>query len=369
VGINEKSFTITISNTEWDGTTIDTSWYDVSASTYNINTGAQMAGLADLTGGTDFTGKTITQTTDIDLKGFNWTPTGNFNGTYNGANKTISGLTINASSGSQGLFTSISSAGIVENLRLTGVNIIYTGTDQNDLVGGITGRLDGKIENCSVSGSVQGYYDVGGLVGINIYGEVLSSYNNADVFGNNLVGGLVGENRSGVFNCYNTGNITAVGGTAGGIVSQSWSYVADVFVLNYCYNTGTVTGSNAGGVAGYIYYSSAPNIKLENCVSLGVKVTGISANRIVGVINGSVSVTNNQARMDIVVGPSGSEFPVTEGADENGIGIDLSTSPSLSAVFNGWDTGIWDIPAGNLIIGGALPTLKNMTQSPAPVLP
>jgi len=38
-------------------------------------------------------------------------------------------------------------------------------------------------------------------------------------------------------------------------------------------------------------------------------------------------------------------------------------------VFSGWSSSIWNIPSGNLTVGAILPTLKGVTQNPAPVLP
>jgi len=43
-------------------------------------------------------------------------------------------------------------------------------------------------------------------------------------------------------------------------------------------------------------------------------------------------------------------------------GADVALGATLSAVFNAWDTAIWDIPASALSVNGALPTLKNMPE-------
>lgn len=54
--------------TTWDGTSVDTTWYNDTGSTFTINTAAQLAGLAKLVNeGNNFSGKTITLGADIDL--------------------------------------------------------------------------------------------------------------------------------------------------------------------------------------------------------------------------------------------------------------------------------------------------------------
>ena len=92
----------------WDGTTSDTSWYNDSFTNFTISTAAQLAGLRSLVNqGTDFSGKTITLEDNLDLGGNKWTPIGYitssnnethynrcFAGTFNGNNKTISGLNV-----------------------------------------------------------------------------------------------------------------------------------------------------------------------------------------------------------------------------------------------------------------------------------
>ena len=71
-----------------------------------------------------------------------WTPIPNYAGTFDGNNKTITGLAINQSATSNvGLFASIDEGGTVKNLILEDVDItaaIYTGA--------VAGRNDGTIE-------------------------------------------------------------------------------------------------------------------------------------------------------------------------------------------------------------------------------
>lgn len=115
----------------WDGTD-NTSWYtdaEEDAGTadkpYEISTAEQLAGLAQLVnGGTNFSGKTIKLTADIDLGNRAWTPIGDdgwiFGGTFDGQGHTIVGLYINNSSQNQGLFGYVDRSAIVQNLIVTG---------------------------------------------------------------------------------------------------------------------------------------------------------------------------------------------------------------------------------------------------------
>ena len=118
--------------------------------------------------------------------GSNWTPISDFAGTFDGNNKTITGLTINKSTGSNvGLFASIAKGGTVKNLKLDDVDIT-AGSN----VGAIAGENRGTIENCSVSGSVTS------SAGVN----------------NSNVGSIMGLNRGTITGCTTKGCVKAESG-------------------------------------------------------------------------------------------------------------------------------------------------------------
>lgn len=80
----------------------------------------------------------------------------------------------------------------------------------------------------------------------------------------------------------------------------------------------------------------------------------------------TVTTSNNSANSSMTTGTSSNATIPTSniGASEsNGASIAMDGSASLSSVFAGWDTAVWEIPSGNLTVGGALPTLKNMTMT------
>jgi len=86
-------------------------------------------------------------------------------------------------------------------------------------VGGLVGyNHDGTISNSYLQGSVNGSNYVGGLVGFNMNGTITNAYAKASATGNNEIGGLVGHNNGTVSNSYSTGSVTGtndVGGLVG----------------------------------------------------------------------------------------------------------------------------------------------------------
>mgnify|MGYP000727263461 CR=1 FL=1 len=138
----------------------------------------------------------------------------------------------------------------MKDLSVSGSVSVSVGED----VGGIAGQNNGNVINCAFSGSVGGIFSgsyVGGIVGYNSSGTVTNCAFSGSVSGSvsgNYVGGVVGYNDGDrVTNCYNTGSVKGSGNSVGGVVgyNQSGSSVTT------CYNTGTVTGSYyVGGVVG-----------------------------------------------------------------------------------------------------------------------
>jgi hypothetical protein len=337
------------------------------------------------------------QTANITMTG-SFTPIGNttdrFTGTYDGGGYTITGLSMTSTSSNLGLFGYIGDGGTVKNMNVTGT------ITQNGAVntGGIAGSNAGAgtIENCVFNGTVSGgtnYDQVGGIVGFN-FGTVINSRNNATISGKNIVGGIAGVNQGKLENSYNTENVSGtsqVGGIAGtntgsgnyiknsyntGIIIASATantYVGGIVGSNissatveYCYNSGNVTGaSGVGGIAG----NSASAVR--NCTSLGAKITTTTNSTLTGRIvgNNSGTLAGNTARADMKVGVSGGEAVSTANigaADRNGASVTVGTAQS--SFYLSWDTAVWNM-GGNLTAGVNLATLKTNTQSPAPTLP
>ncbi len=114
-------------------------------------------------------------------------------------------------------------------------------------VGGINGQNHEIINNCHNSGIINGVNystftssTVGGLVGMNRYGEIMLCINNGNVFGNTYVGGFAGVNWGTIKNSGNNGNITGGSNTGGFAASNTRT-------IKQCYNTGNVTGESSTG--------------------------------------------------------------------------------------------------------------------------
>lgn len=174
--------------------------------------------------------KNCTLMQDIDLTSASWSPVSAFSGEFDGQGYTISGLT-------QPIFATIGAGGKVRNLNLD-VNIVNT-----DITGGIAGRNDGSIENCTVSGTIQsemGEY-TGGIAGINassIKGCIVS----ADVKGGMASGGIAGFTTGAQITacCFVDGNVEGeyIGGIAGAVAGGT---------VTACYWSGSPEQAAGGG--------------------------------------------------------------------------------------------------------------------------
>ena len=184
-----------------------------------------------------------------------------FKGTYDGNNKTISNLNVNAPNSSyQGLFGYTSNNAVIKNVTLTNCNI--TGKQNT---GGIVGyAINTTIENCHVSGNICATASDAGEHGGIVGSATATSITNCTVTGtistsvsNGNYGGIVGVANYDVVitSCENAANISGDGLRHGGIVGRDNSSSNK---FKYCLNTGEVKGGNqyVGAIAGERYYSS-----------------------------------------------------------------------------------------------------------------
>ena len=171
---------------------------------------------------------------DIDLTG-EWTPIGTekqpYTGTFDGNDKTITGLTINQSGTEYvGLICHLGSGGTVKNLTLENVDI----TGQT-YVGSVVGWNDGTVAACTVSGNVMGLGDtVGGVVGFNYYGSTLiACYATCSVNSYGYgTGGVAGRNYGTMTACYHaTGSVDSED-YIGGVVGRNYDTVTACYWKN-----------------------------------------------------------------------------------------------------------------------------------------
>ena len=241
-----------------------------------------------------------------------------FNGVFDGNNFTISGVSI-TSGNYAGLFGHIGADGVVRNLNVVG------SVSSSNNAGGICGRNNGLLENCTFSGTVTGTTSgkqiggiaaanggtirncktiagasnyvqgsagvrTGGIVGfLDAGGLVWQCVNEIKIVGsgeNGTAGGIVGliNAASGVVRaCINRGTIQAgTKGTwdskkTGGIVGSGYGTITS------CYNTGTMTGYNVSGLIGNAY----SGMTVEGCYS----VATLDGTRNGGIINTNSGAT------------------------------------------------------------------------------
>ncbi len=195
----------------WDGTTVDTDWYDLNSTEFTLSTAAELAGFSAINNGTaegiaadTFSGKTVKLGADIDLNWQEWTPIVNFSGTFDGQNFTVSNLKITVYAAQMGLFGSAQNAEL-KNALIAGIDISHTSTS-NPNIGGLLGQGSFvKVINCGVSnGSIRGNaYNAGGLIGSTYadnankcYVEYCFNYNVVVDTTGNYKGSLIGQNNS-----------------------------------------------------------------------------------------------------------------------------------------------------------------------------
>jgi hypothetical protein len=179
-----------------------------------------------------------------------------FGGHFDGDGHTISNLTIDtigAGNDFLGLFGYIS-GGEIKNLTLNNVSI--TGGDDSYYLGGLVGRNGGSISSCSSKVAVSGATAVGGLVGNNESGIINDCFSTGTVQGENYLGGLVGYNYNGNISNSNSTGVLSGGADSyylGGLVGYnngsigSSSSNSTVSGGDNSYNLGGLVGSNIGG--------------------------------------------------------------------------------------------------------------------------
>lgn len=210
-------------------------------------------------------GKEIILLNDIKLNSNEeWNPIGSeekrFEGTFNGNNFSISGITYIKRKDNTGFFKIVGEKAKVKNLTISDSDISLS---DKDIVGSIAEINYGSIKNCINNNNIIGGIEVGGIVGNN-YGEVIECINNATIEGDTSVGGIVGYNiETGIVkNCINNGEIKGTNDTSmaiGGITGRTSGKI------EYCINNGKISSNYvyAGGIAG------AVKTKIENCINYG----------------------------------------------------------------------------------------------------
>lgn len=258
----------------WDGITSDKSWYQDDKDTFEINSAAQLKGLADLVNDDlhRFENKIIYLTNDIDLNNYEWTPIGKmwqksgesnyalFSGDFDGNSHTISNMRISDQYISEiqasgyvsvtiGFFGQISN-GSIQNVKLRNANIDINVAYYSDY-GLLAGTIaDSDVYNCSVEGNihVESAEWVGGLSGnlvVNPPGtsNIKENYANINISGSaDIAGGLFGlvsayySQPIDIIDNYTKGTISSAADFIGGFMAVATNWMKnDTIVIQHAY--------------------------------------------------------------------------------------------------------------------------------------
>ena len=290
---------------------VSADWYfeNPSATTYTLNSAAQLAGLAALVNGqtattysvrsanvdNSFAGKTIVLEGNVDLNGLNWEPIGNpmndgwssFKGTFDGNGYTISNLTVdNPTAWGQGLFGYLDAKNVVIK-NLTVENATVNAEDTSGVVAGYVNFV--TFENVHVTGDVKvtGYAQMGGIVGNGYY----ANFKNCSVVAN-----------EGSYISVPTNRALNPNGQAGGIVGYHGT--ANLVIEDCTVKNLTITAPTAvGAISGVICAGNT----VSGCVvdNVVLNKTDKTKNPSIGLVAGTwdqgtnaadINITNNSFR-------------------------------------------------------------------------
>ena len=307
----------------------DISWYNketIAKKAYTIKTPAELNGLALLVNGKvgkneTFEGWTLTLGNDISLKGYDWTPIGDyysFKGVFDGGGHSITDLQIDVTlnsgdNGAWGLFGKLGDNAKIENLTVDG-SVTVIGKQIGCNVGGIVGYIykGATVEHCR-----------------NL-ANVTAEANSSTV---PQAGGIAGYNEGGTIkNCLNEGKVTIKGTDlsrkmyAGGVVGNAVNGSVE-----YCWNYGTVDANGvtlAANAPAYLFRlvsGIAGDGKVLNCANFGeVKAGngGVSASGIGGMVT-------NSYNLGTVTGAAGKTYGISSDTVVNSYTIDLTAGTGV----------------------------------------
>ena len=199
---------------------------------YQIRTADDLRQLAkNVNNGTDYHNMYFQQCADLSLGGSNWTPIGTFGSTgfagiYDGANFSVTGLSIDSQQDSQGLFGYLN-GGTIQNVVLTDCNV-----SANNQVGTLVGVNSGTVNTCVVRGGI-----------VNVTG---SFCNGGGMVGNCLNGTISSSQVTGMSIKSNYSNLGGIAGSAYGSTISECAVMGTTFSEGA--HVGAIVGSNDGSL-------------------------------------------------------------------------------------------------------------------------
>lgn len=230
---------------------------------------------------TYYDNKTLVLNTDISLLDIDYFSIPTFNGTFDGQGYTISDFSISESGSVQAFFRYLQEDGHVKNLNISG-NVTPSGSQ--NIIGGIVANNRGNISNCSFIGDVEGKNNIGGIVGINeATGTISNSQTEGTISGEHFTGGIAGQNLGTILKSTNFSKVnTSLEDTALNLDDIDWTQINAIENVN----AHTDTGGIAGLSSGYIQDSI-------NRGPIGYKHMGYNVGGIVGRQSGYLSNCEN----------------------------------------------------------------------------
>ncbi|MDR0863883.1 MAG: T9SS type A sorting domain-containing protein [Candidatus Symbiothrix sp.] len=252
-------------------------------------------------------------TNDISLTS-DWTPIGKdspFAGILDGNYHVIRNLKIkNPTSNYTGLFARTDNA-VIQNLGIENAEVIG-GTSTT--TGNFVGILAGMISNSTIQ---------------NVY--IANSRVEGQTWVGSFAGRINGAQRSSVIDCYSTATVVAKTDNAGGIFGS-----AEKTTIKNAYFSGTAEtpDANTGGIIGM----SLGGDTIANCLVLSQSLKGGTVGRMVGKEGGTLTLRNNYARTDLLIGKgnaSGLVVPVAESyaRGKQGENVPYDASPEYVSGF------------------------------------
>ena len=287
---------------------MDTSWYvgHESDSTYVLKDKGDLLGFAKLSQTNNFAGKTVKLGADIVVNygnaadwatvapAHNWTPIGEFAGTFDGDMHTISGLYVNSTNTNVGLFSKTTAAAKVKELKLVNSYFKNQVSTAASYIGSIVGSALGEFDTIYSGAIVEtNKQRVGGLVGyVSSDSSTTTKFKMTNCwFAGSVtstraddirIGGLIGQSQatSEIKNCLSTGTVNAPSAnTADPEIAGLVGCVSSTLKLNNCVSAGTLnigSGSkNYGGIVGYNSnkVTGANNYYIESNGQAGPNIT------------------------------------------------------------------------------------------------
>lgn len=193
-------------------------------------------------------GLTVELKSDLNLSGEAGAMVPVFCGTFHGGGHSITGLWLEVSTDTTGLFRVLE-----ENASVSGLTV-YGGIKtekERSITGILCGENKGTIQNCRVYGYLKSYEDTGAVAGKNS-GIIEQCTSQAEVIGTYRTGGIAGTNEGRLEGCQNSGKINPEANEAavntGGISGANNGEILS------CTNSGDIgylhTGYNVGGICG-----------------------------------------------------------------------------------------------------------------------